>query len=163
PAEAGVVNGRYLFPGLVAFVGLLAAGWGHLWPGDERAFRASARLFVVAMHGLFIGFVFAPFVGRCSAHTVRTAGRPAPRGPARAPPPTAAPGGWPGRGTAVPFPHSRAGPWPGIGRTPPGWTTPRPCALARPPRGGARCPCRPLPRRPPPASPGAPARLRGAA
>jgi len=64
PTEPGVVNGRYLFPGLVAFVALLAAGWGHLWPGDERHFRAAARFFVVVMQGLFIGFVFVPFLAR---------------------------------------------------------------------------------------------------
>jgi hypothetical protein len=64
PDEPGVVNGRYLFPGLVAFVTILAAGWRHLWSGSERSFRASARLLVAAMHALFIGLVFLPFVSR---------------------------------------------------------------------------------------------------
>ena len=64
PNDAGVVNGRYLFPGLVAFVTILAAGWGHLWGRSERTFLGAAWLFVVAMHAAFVGFVFAPFVAR---------------------------------------------------------------------------------------------------
>jgi hypothetical protein len=64
PGEPGIVHGRYLYPGLVAFVVVLAAGFHHLWPGGERTFRLATSGSVVVMQGLFLGLVFAPFLAK---------------------------------------------------------------------------------------------------
>jgi hypothetical protein len=62
PDEPGVINGRYLFPAITAFVVILAAGWHHLWPGTERGFRAVTRASVPVIHVLFLALVFVPFL-----------------------------------------------------------------------------------------------------
>ena len=64
PDGPGVISGRYLFPGMVGFTTVLAAGWRHLWRGDDRSFRTLTRLLVPAMHGIFLGLVFVPFLAR---------------------------------------------------------------------------------------------------
>src|SRR5204863_1707946 len=62
PDEAAVVSGRYLFPGLVAFVAVLAAGWGHLFPGSDADFRILTRFAVPVIQGLFVALVFIPWL-----------------------------------------------------------------------------------------------------
>jgi predicted membrane protein DUF2142 len=64
PDKPEIISGRYLFPGMVGFATVLAAGWGHLWPGDERSFRTLMRYLVPAMHAVFLGLVFVPFLAR---------------------------------------------------------------------------------------------------
>ena len=62
PDDPGIIHGRYLYPGIAAFVAILAAGWAHLWPNSERGFRVVTRAAVPVMHGLFLALVFVPFL-----------------------------------------------------------------------------------------------------
>ena len=62
PTEVAAASGRYLFPALVAFTVVAAAGWRHLWPWSSRAFRRAARLSVPVMHALFVGILVLPFL-----------------------------------------------------------------------------------------------------
>jgi hypothetical protein len=64
PDKPGIISARYLFPGMVGFATVLAAGWRHLWPGDDHSFRRLSRLLVPLMHGTFLTLVFVPFLAR---------------------------------------------------------------------------------------------------
>jgi hypothetical protein len=64
PAEVEAISGRYLFPAMVAFTIVLAAGWRHLWPWSSHSFRTTARLSVPVMHALFIGILLIPFLAK---------------------------------------------------------------------------------------------------
>ncbi|MBV8386761.1 MAG: DUF2142 domain-containing protein [Acidimicrobiia bacterium] len=62
PTEVEAISGRYLFPALVAFTVVLAAGWRHLWPATTDAFRLVVRLSIPAIQLLFIALVLVPFL-----------------------------------------------------------------------------------------------------
>src|SRR5439155_7442685 len=64
PDEPGMVGGRYLYPAITAFAVILAAGWQHLWPATERAFRVATRAAVPVIHALLLAFVFGPFLAK---------------------------------------------------------------------------------------------------
>jgi hypothetical protein len=64
PREVEAASGRYLFPGLVAFTTLAAAGWRHLWPGSTKTYRAATGVGILVMHGLFVAIVLVPFLRR---------------------------------------------------------------------------------------------------
>ena len=64
PTEVQAISARYLFPAMVAFAVVLAAGWRNLWPLSPRAFRTVTRLAIVVMHGLFLGIVVIPFLAK---------------------------------------------------------------------------------------------------
>jgi hypothetical protein len=62
PTEVEAISARYLFPAMVAFTVVLAAGWRYVWPWSDVAFRNAARVSIPVMHALFIGFLLVPFV-----------------------------------------------------------------------------------------------------
>ena len=62
PTEVEAISGRYLFPALLAFTVVMAAGWRHLWPATTNTFRLIARLSIPVMHVLFIALVLVPFL-----------------------------------------------------------------------------------------------------
>lgn len=62
PTQVEAISGRYLFPAMVAFTIVLAAGWRHLWPWSGRRFRTAGRLAIPVMHALFIGILVVPFL-----------------------------------------------------------------------------------------------------
>ncbi|MBV8161885.1 MAG: hypothetical protein JO265_13255 [Acidimicrobiia bacterium] len=62
PTDVEVISGRYLFPGMVAFTLVLAAGWRHLWPGSGRAYVTAARLAIPVMHAAFVAILVAPYL-----------------------------------------------------------------------------------------------------
>ena len=64
PNEVEAISGRYLFPAMVAFTIVLAAGWRHLWPWSSHRFRTTVRLSVPVMHALFIGILLIPFLAK---------------------------------------------------------------------------------------------------
>lgn len=59
--DVELISGRYLFPGILAFAVVLAAGWRRLAPGDDKHFRTMTRWFAVGTHAAFIITVFIPF------------------------------------------------------------------------------------------------------
>jgi hypothetical protein len=61
PTDLELVSGRYLFPGIVAIVTVIVAGWRWILSTGDRAFRATARWFAVATHLAFVVTIFAPF------------------------------------------------------------------------------------------------------
>jgi hypothetical protein len=62
PTEVEAISGRYVFPAMVAFTLVLAAGWRHMWPWSGRRFRTAGRLAIPVMHALFIGILVVPFL-----------------------------------------------------------------------------------------------------
>ena len=62
PTDVEAISGRYLFPAMVAFVVVLAAGWRSVWSWSDGAFRTAARVSIPVMHALFIGFLLVPFL-----------------------------------------------------------------------------------------------------
>ena len=62
PDTPEVMMGRYLFPGLAAQMGLLAAGLAYFWRWGDRGLRTAARLSILGLHAIFITFVFVPFL-----------------------------------------------------------------------------------------------------
>ena len=60
--EVEAISGRYLFPALLAFTVVMAAGWRHLWPATPNTFRLITRLSIPVMHALFIALVLVPFL-----------------------------------------------------------------------------------------------------
>jgi len=62
PTEVEAISARYLFPAMVAFTVVLAAGWRCVWPWSGVGFRNAVRVSIPVMHALFIGLLVVPFV-----------------------------------------------------------------------------------------------------
>jgi hypothetical protein len=62
PDHSDVISGRYLFPGVVAFAVILAAGWRYFFPGPDADFSLASRFAVLVLHGLFLALVLIPWL-----------------------------------------------------------------------------------------------------